>query len=90
VAVTVKVTVSPTVGVALSTVLVTAMSAVGWIGLTAAEAESLAGVRSGSSRWLTVAVLTMVVGTVAVACSVRVLAAPTASEPTVHRPVAAT
>jgi hypothetical protein len=84
--VTVKVTVSPTLGVGLFTIFVTARSAAP--GVTVALAVLLAVFGSNWSAWLTVAVLVWAVGLATRAAKVKVGAAERATVPTVQTPPA--
>src|SRR5262249_11148030 len=81
-----NVTVSPTLGRGLLTVLTRARSA-SW-GLTEAVSVLLAGLGSNWSLWLTPAVLACGLGLVTVAVMVRVCVAPAATVPTVQVRVA--
>src|SRR5689334_20818700 len=87
--VTVKWMVSPTLGVALSTVFVTTRSAVA-TGVTVEDAVLLAVFGSNWSEWLTLAVLVKLgkPAAVTVPWSVRVADAPLLSVPMVHTPPA--
>ena len=86
--VTVKVTVLPTPGVALSTVFVIARSAC--CGVTAALAELFATFGSDWSACVIAAVLVCAAGDTTVAESARLAEPRLAIEPTVHTPVAGT
>src|SRR5262249_30156142 len=79
--------VSPTLGVALLTVLVNARSAC--CGVSVALALLLAVLGSNWSEWLIVAVLVAVFGLITCACRVSVAAAVVSTWPTVHKPVVA-
>jgi hypothetical protein len=83
--VTVKVTVSPTLGVALLTVLARARSAC--CGVAVALAVSLLVLGSNWSLWLIVAVFVWALGLCTRACSCRVCGVPTLTVPTVQAPV---
>ena len=87
VAVTVKVTVSPTNGAGRSTVLVTPTSALA-APFTTAAAELLLATGSGWSRATTSARLVIAPATVTVASSVSVADCAFSRVPIVHRPVA--
>src|SRR5437764_1334736 len=84
--VTVKVTVSPTLGVALLTVLLTATSA--RCGVSVALALLLPAIGSNWSLWLTVAVFVWPVELTTRAVMVSVWAADGSMTPTSHTPVA--
>jgi hypothetical protein len=81
-----KVTVSPTLGVALLTVLVNARSAC--CGVTVALAVLLPVFGSNWSAWLMVAVLVWALGLATMALRIRVGAAEGATVPTVQTPPA--
>src|SRR5262249_20874774 len=83
----VKVTVSPTLGVASLTNFVRARSAC--CGVSAGLAGVLPASESNWSAALMRAVFVWVKGLTTVAVSVRVACAPLARDPTIHRPVAA-
>src|SRR5216684_699132 len=76
--------VSPTLGVALLTVLSTARSASS--GVSVALAWLLDALGSTESEWVMVAVLVCGSGLIIVAVIVSVAAPPLGKEPTVHRP----
>ena len=84
--VTVKVIVSPTLGVGLLTVLVNARSAC--CGVSVTLAVLLPGLGSNWSAWLIVAVLVCGSGLTTVAWISSVWGVPTLTVPTVHTPVA--
>jgi hypothetical protein len=84
--VTVKLIVSPTLGVALLTVLVKARSAC--CGVTVALAVLLPAFGSNWSAWLMVAVLVWAVGLFTTAVTIRVCAAERPTVPTVQTPPA--
>ena len=86
-AVTVKVTFWPTLGVALSTVLLMATSAAAF-GVTVTDAELFAFTRSGRSLAVKVTVFVRAAFVVTVAVTWSVGAAPAATDPTFQRPVA--
>jgi hypothetical protein len=83
--VTVKVMVSPTLGLGLLTDLPSCRSAA--LAFIEVVALLLAGVGSTWSLWSRLAVLPVAAGSVTIATMVRVGIAPTATAPTVHRPV---
>ncbi len=83
---TVKVTVSPTLGVGLSTVLASARSAC--CGVRVAVAVLLEVLGSNWSAWLIVAVFVRALGLVTVARIASVTGDPTPTVPTLQRPLA--